>query len=103
MPQPPNTSRLIQFTLSGWIGVAGALAVFAAVAVALVFLAVGLLVFLLPALLVAPVLYYFWHKPGITPMGDNAKPGTRGAIIEGDFRVLSTDKADDKNEAASSD
>jgi len=36
-------------------------------------------------------------------MGDNAKPGTRGAIIEGDFRVLSTDKADDKNEAAISD
>jgi hypothetical protein len=99
MPQPPNASRHIQFTLSGWIAVAGALVV----AVALIFLAIGLLVFWLPALLIAPVLYYFRPKSQMTPVRDDAKPGTRGAIIEGDFEVLSIDKADDKNEATNSD
>ena len=105
MSQPPNSPRHIRFTLSGWIAVAGALAIFAAVAVVIAFLAVGLLVFLLPALLVAPVLYYLRPKTWLTPIGDNAKPGTSSAdVIEGDFRVLSTDKADNKkNERTGSD
>ena|ERR1700674_1250610 len=104
MPQPSNAPRHIQFTLSGWIAVAGTLAIFAAVAVAIAFLAIGLLVFLLPALLVAPILYYFRPKPWLIPMGDDAKPGTRGAnVIEGDFRVLRTDKPEDKNEPTRSD
>ncbi len=76
------------------MAVAGALAIFAAVAVAITFLAVGLLVFLLPALLVTPVLYYFRPKPWLTSMGDEAKSGAN--IIEGDFRVLSTNEAEDK-------
>ncbi len=97
MSQPSNAARHIQFTLSGWIALASALAIFAAIAVAITFLAVSLMIFLLPALLLAPVLYYFRSKPLLTPLGDDAKPETRSAnVIEGDFRVLSTDKADDK-------
>jgi len=99
MPHPPNSPQHIQFTLSGWKAVVAALAIFAAIAAAITFLAIGLFVFVLPAMLVAPVLYYFRPKPWLTPMGDDAKPEnpTHGAnIIEGEFSVLRTDEAEDK-------
>ena len=104
MPKPSKIPQHIQFTLSGWIAVAGALAIFAAVAIAITFFAVGLFVFLLPALLVTPILYYFRPKPWLAPMGDDAKRGnpTHGAdIIEGDFKVVSTNKAEDKTNPTS--
>jgi hypothetical protein len=101
LPGPP---RHIQFTLSGWTAIAGALAIFAAVTVAITFLAIGLFVFLLPVLLVAPVLYYFRPKPKPTPITDDVMPeGLKNGptIIEGEFQVVGPREADDRSPPAS--
>ena len=93
MPGMPNPQHRIQFTLSGWVAIVGALAILAAVAVAIAFLAVGLFVFLLPALLVTPIVYYLRPKPRLNPRRDNvmSENPTHGAtIIEGEFKIVGT-------------
>ena len=93
MPGMPNPQHRIQFTLSGWMAIVGALAILAAVAVAIAFLAVGLFVFLLPALLVTPIVYYLRPKPRLNPRRDNvmSENPTHGAtIIEGEFKIVGT-------------
>ena len=101
MPQPTNCPIRIQLGLSGWMAIAAALAIFAAITVAITFLAIGIFVFALPVLLVAPVLYYFRPKPKLhsvraNVMGEN--PTSETAIIEGEFRVVDTSQAEGKIE-----
>ena len=92
MPRPPKPPIRIQFGLSGWMAIISALAIFAVLVAAIAFLAVGLFVFLLPVLLIAPVLYYFMpnSRPKIVPLSGVATQWeTKGqTVIDGEFRVV---------------
>ena len=90
MPQPINSPIRIQFGVRGWAAIAIALAILAAFAV----LAVSFLVFLLPVLLITPILYWLMPKPKLHPVshamnGKISRPSTDTDIIEGEFTVVS--------------
>jgi hypothetical protein len=85
----------IQFGFRGWAAIAAALVILITVATAIAFLAVGLFVFLLPALLIAPILYWLMPKPKPNPIShtmnnDIPRPGNDADVIEGEFTVVST-------------
>ena len=85
MPQLPNSPIRIQFGLRGWAAIAVGLAILGAVA----FVAVGLFIFFLPLLLLAPVLYWLLPKPKIYRVGNPAaKRANDATIIDGEFRVI---------------
>lgn len=97
MPQLPNSPIRNQFFLRGWSAIAAVLLVLGAI----VLLAVGLLVFFLPVLLVAPILYWLLPKPKTMPHAmNNDIPGRANDadIIEGDFTVVSATAIDQQSE-----
>src|ERR1700690_388100 len=98
MPQQPNSPIRIQFGLRGWAAIAVAMAILGAVA----FVAVGLLIFFLPLLLLAAVLYWLLPKPKIYRVGIPAAKRAKDAmIIDGEFRVAGTGTSEENFEPAS--
>jgi hypothetical protein len=90
MPLSNNSPIRIQFGFRGWAAIAFALAILAAAAL----LAVSVFVLLLPALLIAPILYWLMPKPKPRPLPssmnfDVPRPSIDTEIIEGDFTVVS--------------
>ena len=89
MPLLPNSPIRIQFGLRGWAAIAVGMAILVAIAL----LAIGFLVFLLPVLLIAPILYWLMPKPKpiLNSMNNNMpRQATNDAeIIEGEFTVVS--------------
>lgn len=98
MPRPPKSPVRIQFGLSGWVAIISALAIFAVLVAAIAFLAVGLFIFLLPVLLIAPVLYYFMPnlRPKVAPLNGVATQWeTKGqTLIDGEFRVVDANEVE---------
>ena len=89
MPVPNNSPIRIQFGFRGWAAIAFALAILAAAAL----LAVSVFVLLLPALLIAPILYWLMPKPKPRPLPSSTnygvpRPAIDTEIIEGDFTVV---------------
>jgi hypothetical protein len=82
MPRP--SPLRIQFGLRGWAAIAAALVLLAAV----IFLAIGLFVFLLPVLLLAPILYWLLPKPKIYRISNPASAAEGATVIDGEFRVM---------------
>jgi hypothetical protein len=78
-----------QFGVRGWAGVAAALAALVVIA----FLAIGLLIFILPVVLLASVVLWFLPKPKFYRVPAEKPPATDGGVIEGDFKVI-TDTRD---------
>jgi hypothetical protein len=88
MQQLPNSPVRIQFGLRGWAAIVAGLAILGVIA----FLAVGLLIFLLPVLLLSTVLYWFLPKPKRSSVFPAEKPpGAGTTIIDGNFRVIERD------------
>jgi hypothetical protein len=86
------------------MAITAALAIFAAITVAITFLAIGLFVFALPVLLIAPVLYYFRPRPKLHPVRADVmeeNPTSKTAIIEGEFRVVDVSEVEGKTEPPS--
>ena len=83
---PQHSPIRIQLGLRGWAAIVLGLAILAGI----VFLTIGLLVFLLPVLLLAPILYWLLPKPKIYRVGNPAtKKAADGAtVIDGEFRVM---------------
>ena len=98
MPRQPKSPVRTRFGLSGWVAIISALAIFAVLVAAIAFLAVGLFVFLLPVLLIAPVLYYFMpnlRPKAVTLNGASAQWETKGqTIIDGEFRVVDANEVE---------
>ncbi|MEI8036227.1 MAG: hypothetical protein WCH96_12220 [Betaproteobacteria bacterium] len=92
MPRLSKSPIRIQFGLSGWVGIISALAIFVLLVAAIAFVAVGLFVFFLPLLLIAPVIYYFLPhlRPKVDPRSSEATQweSTGQTIIDGEFRVV---------------
>jgi hypothetical protein len=89
--EPQNYSRTqVKFGLRGWVAIGLAIAVLGVMTAAVVFLAVGLFVFTLPVLLLAPVIYYFAPKPKLKPMPawTGKDMPNNSEIIEGEYRVI---------------
>ena len=91
---PQRAPLRIQIGLRGWAAIAAGLAILAAG----IFLAIGLIVFLLPLLLLAPILYWLLPKPKIYRVGN---PGTKkaaegAAVIDGEFRVIDASTMEEK-------
>jgi len=87
MPQQNNPRvQILQFGLRGWAAIGVAILVIAGLAL----LALGVLVFLLPVLLFAPVLFYFSPRPKTYPVKDQSPRDT--TIIDGEFRVVDADQ-----------
>jgi|ERR1019366_2352293 hypothetical protein len=90
MSRLPNSQIHIQLGLRGWAAIATALAIFIAVPVAIAFFAIGLFVFVLPVMLLAPLFYYFTPKQKPTFDSVSALPNevpNSTTIIDGTFRV----------------
>lgn len=85
-PHLQESPRHIRFDLRGWAAIATGLALLVAVA----FLAIGLFIFFLPILILAPVLYWLMPKPKFYRVGNPAsKNSAKGTtIIDGEFRVI---------------
>jgi hypothetical protein len=85
-PLLQDSPRHIRFDLRGWAAIATGLALL----VAVTFLAIGLFIFFLPVLILAPVLYWLMPKPKIyrvsNPTSEKTTKGT--TIIDGEFRVI---------------
>jgi hypothetical protein len=92
MPQRNSYPIRTQFGLRGWSAIGGAIIVLGAVAV----LAVGLLVFLLPVLILSPILYWLMPKPKPYWAGDPVanEPAKGATIIDGEFRVIEASASD---------
>ena len=73
-----------QFGVRGWAAVAAGLAILAVIA----FLAIGFLIFILPVVLLASLVFWFLPKPKIYRVPAQKPPATDGAVIEGDFKVI---------------
>jgi hypothetical protein len=102
MPRPPKSPIRIQFGLSGWVAIISALAIFVVLVAAIAFLAVGLFVFFLPVLLIAPVLYYFMPnlRPRVVPLSGLATQWESKCqtIIDGEFRVVDANEVEENTE-----
>jgi hypothetical protein len=92
-PHLQESPRHIRVGLRGWVAIATGLALL----VALAFLAIGLFIFFLPVLILAPVLYWLMPKPKIyrvsNPASKNSARGT--TIIDGEFRVIDANTSGD--------
>jgi fatty acid desaturase len=101
MPRLQNSPVRIQLGLRGWAAIATALAILIAVIVAITFLAIGLFVFVLPAMLLAPLVYYFMPKPKpVRPVSDTAERElNRPTTIDGTFRVTDMTPPENKSGA----
>lgn len=94
MPQKNNPRiHIFRFGLKGWAALGAALLALGAV----IILVLGLFVFFLPILLLAPVLYYFAPRRTIYSVRDAPKDVT---IIDGQFRVVDTNRLEDEDKAA---
>ena len=93
---PQRAPLRIQIGLRGWAAIAAGLAILAAG----IFLAIGLFVFLLPVLLLAPILYWLLPKPKIYRVGNPAseKAAQGATIIDGEFRVMDASVLKEKAE-----
>jgi hypothetical protein len=93
---PQNNPRvhILRFGLRGWAAIGVATAVFIAVAA----LAIGLLVFLLPVLLLAPVIYHFSTRHKTHAVRNEAPKDS--IAIDGDFRVVGTSEIEDNSDTA---
>jgi hypothetical protein len=84
------------------VAIISALAIFAVLVAAIAFLAVGLFVFFLPVLLIAPVLYYFMPnlRPKVVTLnGASTQWETKGqTIIDGEFRVVDANEVEGNTE-----
>jgi hypothetical protein len=76
----------IQFGLRGWAAIVAGLAILAAIAL----LAIGLFIFILPVLILAPVFYWLVPRPKAYRVSDPASKKAAGdtSIIDGEFRVI---------------
>jgi len=105
MPRPPKSPIRIQFGLSGWVAILSALAIFFLLVATIAFLAVGLFVFFLPVLLIAPILYYFMPnlRPKVVTLnGASTQWETKGqTIIDGEFRVVDANEVEGNTERLS--
>jgi hypothetical protein len=85
--------------LSGWVAVAAALSILVAI-IAIAFLALGVFVFFLPVLLVAPFMRYFRLKrPHANQQPIKGRPGDV-TVIDGAFRVIDTNASEARNGAS---
>jgi hypothetical protein len=89
MTNPDPRIHVFRFGLRGWAAIGAAILILGAVTV----LALGLFFFLLPVLLLAPVLYYFLPRPGMNPGKENP------TVIDGEFRVVEARKVEGKRDA----
>jgi hypothetical protein len=86
MPQRNNSPLRIQFGVRGWAAIAVAIAML----VAIVLLAIGFFILVLPLLLLAPILIWLLPKPKIyrVDIPSDAPPANDATTIEGDFHVI---------------
>jgi hypothetical protein len=101
MPRLQNSSVRIQIGLRGWAAITASLIILIAVPVAIAFFAIGLFVFVLPAILLAPLFYCFIprSKP-IHPESASAVEGRKWpTIINGKFRVTGVPASREKSDA----
>jgi hypothetical protein len=90
MQQLHGSGTKIQFGLKGW----AAIGVGFAVVLATALLAIGLFIFMLPVLILAPAVFYFTHRSKTFPRAAQRSTDHRssqGAIIDGEFRVIDSD------------
>jgi hypothetical protein len=89
MPRLQNSPVRTQIGLRGWAAITASLIILIAVPVVIAFFAIGLLVFVVPAMLLAPLFYYFMPKPKpIYPVSVSAEEEPkRPTTIDGTFRV----------------
>jgi hypothetical protein len=89
MPRLLNSSTRIQIGLRGWAAIAASLIILIAVPVVIAFFAIGLLVFLLPAMLLVPLIHYFMpkSKPIHRMRASADEKLIRPTTIDGTFRV----------------
>jgi hypothetical protein len=89
MPRLQNSPVRTQISLRGWAAITASLVILIAVPILIAFFAIGLLVFVLPAMLLAPVFYYFMPKSKpICPVSASAEEELkRPTTIDGTFRV----------------
>ena len=92
-PHLQESPKHIRFDLRGWAAIATGLALL----VAVTFLAIGLFIFFLPVLLLAPVLYWLMPKPkGYRVSNTASKKAAKGTtIIDGEFRVIDANPSGD--------
>jgi hypothetical protein len=96
MQRLPNSPLQFQLGVRGWAAIAVSVATLAVVA----FLAIGLLILILPVVLLASILFWFLPKPKFYRVGTRSeKPSaTEATIIEGHFKVI--DNTSDRNSEA---
>ena len=85
MTQPRQFRILPRLGLRGWLTVGLALATSLAILAAVAVVALGVLLFLLPVLAVATVLYYLFPSRFRTA---HYQRGSQSTIIDGEFRVV---------------
>jgi 4-hydroxybenzoate polyprenyltransferase len=96
-----NNQRIqLKFGIKGWMAIGVGVAILGAITTAVVLLAVGLFVFTLPMLILAPLIYWLVpkRKPENKPIQHPLRMATSNntEIIEGEFRVI--DRDDDNNQ-----
>jgi hypothetical protein len=87
MQQLRGSGTRIQFGLKGW----AAIGVGIAVVLTAGLLAIGLFIFMLPILIVAPALFYFAHRSKTIPASAQRSTEyktSQGTVIDGEFRVI---------------
>jgi len=105
MSRLKNSPVRTQISLRGWAAIAASLIILIAVPVVIVFFAIGLLVFVLPAMLLAPLIYYFVPKSKpVHPVRASAvEERKRPTTIDATFRVTDMTIPEEKSDANSRD
>jgi hypothetical protein len=101
MQRLKNSPVRIQIGLRGWAAIAASLVILIAVPVVIAFFAIGLFVFVLPAMLLAPLIYYFVPKSKpVHPVSASAEDKLkRPTTIDGTFRVTDMTAPGEKSDA----
>ena len=81
--------------LATWLTIQAVMALFAAVGIAVTVVAVGVFLFLMPALIVAGLVFYVYLRIKFRG-GPTKKPGAP-KIIDGEYRVVDRDSSEPRN------
>ena len=96
MQRLPNSPLQFRLGVRGWAAIAIGLAILAVVT----FLAIGLVILILPVVVLASILFWFLPKPKFHRVDTPSEnlPVTEATIIEGHFKVI--DNTSDRNSEA---
>jgi len=97
MQRLPNSPIQFQLGVRGW----AAIAVGVAILTVVTFLAIGFLILIMPAVLLASILFWFLPKPKFHRAGTRSEkpPVTEATIIEGNFKVIDNTSDSETNDA----